>query len=79
MTEKNAVNAYGLIPNREKYYALKGAEEKVIKYEKHWGGHKMSGFIIGLFIGGLTGVFTMCMCTAAGQADKRKNCTGKDK
>lgn len=39
----------------------------------------MSGFIIGLFIGGLTGVFTMCLCTAAGQADKRKNCTGKDK
>lgn len=34
LTEKNAVNAYGLIPNREKYYALKGAEEKAIKYEK---------------------------------------------
>lgn len=33
LTEKNAVNAYGLIPNREKYYALKDAEEKAIKYE----------------------------------------------
>lgn len=39
----------------------------------------MSGFIIGLFIGGLTGVFAMCLCTAAGQADKCKNCTVKDK
>lgn len=35
LTEKNAVNAYGLIPNREKYYALKGVEEKAIKYEKY--------------------------------------------
>lgn len=34
LTEKNAVNAYGLIPNREKYYALKDAEQKAIKYEK---------------------------------------------
>lgn len=39
----------------------------------------MIGFMIGLFIGGLTGVFVMCLCIVAGQADKRKNCTGKDK
>ncbi|MDO4945307.1 MAG: DUF3789 domain-containing protein [Ruminococcus sp.] len=39
----------------------------------------MAGFIIGLFAGGLTGVFVMCLCTAAGQSDKQKNCTGKDK
>lgn len=33
LTEMNAVNAYGLILNREKYYAPKGAEEKATKYE----------------------------------------------
>ena len=31
----------------------------------------MLGFIIGLIIGGTAGVFTMALCTAAGQADKR--------
>ncbi len=37
----------------------------------------MLGFIIGLMVGGTTGVFTMCLCQAAGQADKM-NCTDND-
>lgn len=40
---------------------------------------KMLGFLIGLLVGGIAGVITMCLCTAAGQADKHKNCTGSDK
>ena len=40
---------------------------------------KMLEFIIGLIIGGTAGVFTMALCTAAGQADKRENCTDSDK
>ena len=39
----------------------------------------MLGFIIGLLAGGTAGAITMCLCTAAGQADKRENCTGLDK
>lgn len=39
----------------------------------------MLGFIIGLIIGGTGGAFTMALCTAAGQADERENCTGSDK
>ena len=30
----------------------------------------MVGFIIGLLAGGTAGVFTMCLCTAAKQADE---------
>ena len=30
----------------------------------------MLGFIIGLMVGVTTGVFTMCLCTAASDADK---------
>lgn len=39
----------------------------------------MLGFIIRIFIDGIIGVFTMALCTAAGQADKRENCTDSDK
>lgn len=39
------------------------------------GGFKMLGFVIGLFVGGTVGVFTMAMCIVAGEADKRENCT----
>ena len=39
----------------------------------------MLGFIIGLIIGGTVGVFAMDLCIAAGQADKRENCTDSDK
>ncbi|MBS6316214.1 MAG: DUF3789 domain-containing protein [Oscillospiraceae bacterium] len=39
----------------------------------------MLGFIIGLIIGGVVGMFAMCLCVAAGHADKRKNCTGSEK
>lgn len=35
----------------------------------------MLGFVIGLFVGGTVGVFTMAMCIVAGEADKRENCT----
>ncbi len=30
----------------------------------------MLGFVIGTFIGGIIGVFTMCLCRAASEADK---------
>ena len=30
----------------------------------------MIGFLIGTFIGGAVGVTTMCMCAAAGNADR---------
>ncbi|MEI2988505.1 MAG: DUF3789 domain-containing protein [Oscillospiraceae bacterium] len=39
----------------------------------------MLGFFIGLIIGGTVGLFVMCLCTAAGQSDKRENCTDSDK
>ena len=40
---------------------------------------KMVGFFIGLFVGAFIGITVMCLCTAAGQADKYENRTGKDK
>ena len=43
------------------------------------GGFKLLGFIIGLIIGGIVGMFAMCLCVAAGHADKRKNRTGSEK
>ncbi|MFR7867994.1 DUF3789 domain-containing protein [Ruminococcus bicirculans (ex Wegman et al. 2014)] len=43
------------------------------------GGIALLGFIIGLIIGGTVGVFAMALCIAAGQADKRENCTDSDK
>ncbi|MCM1226691.1 MAG: DUF3789 domain-containing protein [Clostridium sp.] len=36
-------------------------------------------FFIGMVIGGIVGMFAACLCVAAGQADKRKNCTDSDK
>jgi len=33
----------------------------------------MLGFIIGSLFGGSVGVVTMCMCTAAKQADRKNN------
>ena len=30
----------------------------------------MINFFIGCLVGGMIGVFAMCLCTAAGQADK---------
>ncbi|WP_443725269.1 DUF3789 domain-containing protein [Ruminococcus bicirculans (ex Wegman et al. 2014)] len=33
----------------------------------------------GLIIGGTVGVFTMALCIATGQADKRENCTDLDR
>jgi len=39
----------------------------------------MLGFVIGLLAGGTAGEFIMCLCTAAGQADKHEKCTGSDK
>ena len=38
----------------------------------------MVGFIIGLMVGGTTGVFTMCLCRAASYADKCMNITDSD-
>ena len=40
---------------------------------------KMVGFFIGLFVGAFIVITVMCLCTAAGQADKYENRTGKDK
>ena len=39
----------------------------------------MVGFFIGLFVGAFIGITVMCLCAAAGQADKYENRTGKDK
>lgn len=39
----------------------------------------MLGFFIGLLVGAFIGMTAMCLCTAAGQADKYENRTGKDK
>ncbi len=41
------------------------------------GGRKMIGFIFGTFFGGIVGIVAMCLCHAAGQAD-RMNCTDHD-
>lgn len=38
----------------------------------------MIRFILGTFLGGIVGVFAMCLCQAAGQADEM-NCTDHDK
>lgn len=40
---------------------------------------EMLGFIIGMFIGGNIGVFAMCLCTAASDADKCMDSTDSDK
>lgn len=39
----------------------------------------MLGFIIGLMVGGTTGVFTMCLCRVASDADKCMDSTYSDK
>ena len=39
---------------------------------------KMLGFIIGLMVGGTTGVLAMCLCTAAFEADRCMNITNSD-
>lgn len=38
----------------------------------------MLGFIIGLMVGGTTGVLAMCLCTAAFEADRCMNITNSD-
>ena len=38
----------------------------------------MLGFIIGLMVGGTTGVFAMCLCKAASDADKCMNQTDSE-
>lgn len=38
----------------------------------------MLGFIIGLMVGGTAGVFAMCLCAAASEADKCMNITDSD-
>lgn len=38
----------------------------------------MLGFIIGLMVGGTTGVFAMCLCTAASEANICMNITDSD-
>lgn len=39
----------------------------------------MLEFIIGLMVGGTTGVFTMCLCRVASDADKCMDYTDSDK
>lgn len=55
---------------------LFGDNEKLFVRNGH-GGRKMIGFILGTLFGGIVGVFAMCLCQAAGQADKM-NCTDHD-
>ena len=38
----------------------------------------MLGFIIGLMVGGATGVFAICLCMAASEADRCMNITDFD-
>ncbi|MBO5320284.1 MAG: DUF3789 domain-containing protein [Ruminococcus sp.] len=38
----------------------------------------MLGFIIGLMVGGTAGVFTMCLCRVASDADKCMNQTDSE-
>lgn len=38
----------------------------------------MLGFIIGIFIGGIIGVFAMALCTATRQADECENYTSSE-
>ncbi|HEZ7987363.1 MAG TPA: DUF3789 domain-containing protein [Ruminococcus sp.] len=38
----------------------------------------MLGFIIGLMVGGTTGVFAICLCKAASDADKCTDRTDSD-
>lgn len=38
----------------------------------------MLGFIIGLIIGGTSGVLTMCLCRAASEADKCMDSTDSE-
>ena len=42
------------------------------------GGIKMLGFIIGIFIGGIIGVFAICLCKAASEADKCMDSTDSE-
>ncbi|MCM1270240.1 MAG: DUF3789 domain-containing protein [Ruminococcus flavefaciens] len=45
---------------------------------KRMGDDTMTQFILGCFTGGIIGVFAMCLCQAAGQADRELNCTEFD-
>lgn len=38
----------------------------------------MIGFMIGCIVGGAVGVFTMCFCVTAKEADKGMDCTDFD-
>lgn len=39
----------------------------------------MIGFIVGCMVGGTVGIFTMCLCRAASDADKCMDSTDSDK
>ncbi len=55
---------------------LLGDNEKISVRNGH-GGRKMINYVLGTFFGGIVGIFTMCLCQIAGQAD-RTNCTDHD-
>lgn len=38
----------------------------------------MLGFILGMIFGGTAGVFTICLCKAASEADKCMACTDSE-
>lgn len=38
----------------------------------------MVGFILGSIFGGSVGVFAMCLCVAAGRADREMECTNSE-
>ena len=42
------------------------------------GADKMIGFIFGTFFGSIVGMTATCLCVAAGQADRRMNCTDSE-
>ena len=39
---------------------------------------RMLGFVIGIFIGEIIGVFTMCLCRATSEADKCMDSTDSE-
>ena len=61
--------------NKQKY---RGYIQRIYIFKRRdLGGFDMIGFVIGLLVGGTAGVFTMCLCTTAKQADE--NMSNSDK
>ena len=49
---------------------MQGGDNEEISVRKEFGGWQMIQFISGCFVGGTIGVFAMCLCFAAKEADR---------